>query len=134
MRPLGLAARYTAFAAVATVVNLATQWLCFRLYRGPGELMVGVATGTATGLVSKYVLDKFWIFDDRSFGVIDNVNKFSQYTLTGILTTAIFWGTEAAFALAGTEAMRYVGAALGLTIGYILKFQLDRRFIFRVKP
>ena len=131
MPHLGLAARYAAFAAVSTAINLATQWLSFHLYRGPGELMLGIAAGTATGLVSKYVLDKFWIFDDRSAGVIENVQKFSYYTLTGVITTAIFWSTEAAFALAGNQAMRYLGAVVGLSIGYFLKFHLDRRFVFR---
>lgn len=95
--------------------------------------MAGMAAGTATGLVSKYLLDKFWIFDDRSVGLSENVHKFGFYSLTGVLTTAVFWGTETAFALVGNEAMRYLGAVLGLAIGYALKFHLDRRFVFRAK-
>ena len=30
--------------------------------------------------------------------------------------------------------MRYVGAVIGLTIGYMTKYQLDRRFVFRADP
>lgn len=133
MSHAGLVAKYSAFAVVATLVNLATQWLSFHVYRGAGEFAVGVAAGTATGLVSKYVLDKFWIFDDRSLGVVENVHKFSYYTLTGVVTTAIFWATETAFALSGQVAMRYLGAALGLAVGYTLKYHLDRRFVFRAR-
>lgn len=133
MSHVGLAVRYTAFAAAAVLVNLVTQWLSFRLYQGPGELMVGIAAGTATGLVCKYGLDKFWIFEDRSYGIVENVHKFGFYSLTGVLTTAVFWGTEMSFAQLGGEAMRYFGAALGLTVGYILKYHLDCRFVFRAR-
>jgi putative flippase GtrA len=88
--------------------------------------------GTATGLVSKYVLDKFWIFDDRSVQITDNLLKFFLYTLTGALTTSIFWGLETTFALLGDrQSMRYLGAAIGLAIGYFVKFHLDKRFVFR---
>lgn len=97
--------------------------------------MFGIAAGTATGLVSKYLLDKFLIFDDRSLWLGDNLQKFGKYTLTGVLTTAIFWGTEAAFAgIGGHEAMRYLGAAIGLAIGYVVKFHLDYRFVFQGRP
>jgi putative flippase GtrA len=132
---MALAARYAAFAAVATLINLATQWVSFRLYQGKGELMVGMAAGTVAGLLSKYVLDKFWIFDDQSLGLVENLHKFGYYSLTGVFTTAMFWGTETAFSLLGDrEAMRYLGAAVGLAIGYVTKFHLDRRFVFRAKP
>lgn len=130
-----LATRYVAFAIIATLINLAAQWISFHLYEGAGELIVGMAVGTAAGLVSKYLLDKFWIFDDRSLQLGENFKKFFQYSLTGVLTTAIFWGTETAFAFFSKhDAMRYMGAALGLAIGYAMKFQLDNRFVFRVKP
>jgi putative flippase GtrA len=49
----------------------------------------------------------------------------------GLVTTAIFWATEYAFWLVwGTQLMREVGAVLGLAVGYIAKYQLDRRFVF----
>jgi putative flippase GtrA len=49
----------------------------------------------------------------------------------GIVTTAIFWITETAFWLHWqTEAMRELGAVIGLMIGYTVKYQLDRRFVF----
>jgi putative flippase GtrA len=134
MRSAGLAGRYVAFAIVATLINLAAQWVSFRLYQGIGEFAVGVAVGTAAGLVAKYLLDKFWIFDDVSLQVTENLKKFAKYSLTGAFTTAIFWGTEAAFTFLGKhEAMRYLGAVVGLAIGYAVKFHLDYRFVFRVK-
>jgi putative flippase GtrA len=114
------------------LINLATQWLCFHVYSDRGELMVGIAAGTLTGLASKFALDKFWIFSDRSLRFADNLRKFTVYSLTGVFTTAIFWTTESTFALlTGPEAMRYWGAIIGLLIGYVVKFRLDRRFVFR---
>jgi len=83
------------------------------------------------GLVVKYLLDKRWIFGDRSQGMRAHGRLFTLYTAMGILTTAIFWGTETAFWLAWrTEAMREAGAVIGLAVGYVLKYRLDRRYVF----
>ena len=125
------ASKYMVFAVFAVLANLSTQWISFRLYHGPGELISGMAAGTAVGLATKYVLDKIWIFQDRSFGFVANVHKFGFYVLTGIITTAVFWGTEIIFGLIGNELMRYVGGGIGLAIGYVMKFHLDRRYVFR---
>ena len=87
--------------------------------------------GTLAGLVVKYVLDKRWIFDDRSTGLRAHGQRFGLYTIMGLVTTAIFWGTETAFWLTWrTDAMRELGAVLGLTVGYVVKYRLDRRFVF----
>ena len=130
-----LTLRYGTFAVLATLVNLAAQWVSFHLYRGSGELQLGIAAGTLAGLVTKYVLDKFWIFRDRSLNALENVHRFTLYTFTGLLTTAIFWGMEAFFAaLSADETMRYLGAIIGLSIGYVIKFHLDRQLVFQVDP
>jgi putative flippase GtrA len=52
----------------------------------------------------------------------------------GLLTTVIFWGFEWAFQLLyETKEMRYLGGVIGLALGYLTKYQLDKRFVFRVK-
>ncbi|HZH25741.1 MAG TPA: GtrA family protein [Azospirillaceae bacterium] len=125
-----LAIRYAAFAVVATALNLLAQMGVFAVYSGPYALYGALALGTLVGLVVKYVLDKHWIFHDRSTGLGTHARKFSLYTLFGLLTTVVFWGTELAFdALAGGY-WRYVGGALGLAVGYMTKYRLDRRFVF----
>jgi len=132
MSRVELTAKYAAFAAFATCINLATQWASFSLYRGAGELLIGMAAGTLTGLVSKYLLDKFWIFGDLSLDAAGNLHKFSLYSLTGVVTTLLFWASELAFSiLSEHEIMRYVGAVFGLSLGYMIKFQLDSRFVFQ---
>ena len=126
-----LVLRYTAFAVLATLVNLATQRLVLLAGESPGHFFAAVAAGTMTGLVVKYALDKRWIFFDSSTGVKAHGRKFGLYTVMGVVTTAIFWGTETLLWLVfQTHAMRELGAVIGLAIGYVTKYQLDRRFVF----
>ena len=130
--------RYTVFAVIATLANLAMQRLV--LMGGDTTLwfMAAVAAGTLIGLVVKYILDKRWIFGDTSTGMKQHGKKFGLYTAMGLITTAIFWGTETAFWLTWkTDAMRELGAVLGLAVGYVVKYNLDRRFVFtdsRLEP
>lgn len=128
---LDLVLRYTAFAVLATLVNLLTQRLVLAAIDGGPGFALAVFCGTATGLVVKYVLDRKWIFHDRSTGLATHGRKFGLYTAMGIVTTLIFWGTETAFWLAWrTEFAREAGAILGLAVGYVVKYNLDRRFVF----
>ncbi len=123
--------RYGAFAVIATLANLGAQRVVLALWTDGGALALAIAVGTGVGLVVKYLLDKRWIFFDVSTGARAHGERFSRYTLTGIVTTAIFWGMETAFWLQWqTESMRELGAVIGLAIGYVVKFQLDKRFVF----
>lgn len=126
-----LVLRYTLFAVLATVANLATQRLLLWFGDGGPLFAMAVFAGTLVGLLVKYVLDKRWIFGDMSSGVRAHSRKFTLYTTMGIVTTAIFWGSETVFWLVWkTDAMRELGAVIGLAIGYVVKYQLDRRFVF----
>lgn len=126
-----LVLRYSAFAVVATLANLGAQRLVLAGGEDALRFALAVVLGTLVGLVVKYVLDKRWIFHDRSTGAAAHARRFSLYTAMGLVTTAIFWATETAFWLAwGTHAARETGAVLGLTLGYVVKYQLDRRYVF----
>ena len=49
----------------------------------------------------------------------------------GVFTTLIFWGTELGFnAVFASGKAKYVGAVIGLTVGYVIKYFLDRKFVF----
>lgn len=123
--------RYAAFAVVATIANLAMQRLILQFGETGGYYAAAVGAGTIVGLVIKYLLDKRWIFYDLETGVKNHGRKFSLYTAMGLITTAIFWGTETAFWLIWhTDMMRELGAILGLSVGYVVKYNLDRRFVF----
>lgn len=123
---------YAGFAVVATLANLGAQRAVLGL--NGDWFFLAMATGTGVGLVTKYVLDKRWIFSNAVRPVREEGRQFTLYTITGIGTTLIFWGSESAFWLIWkTQTMREVGAVIGLTIGYVVKYHLDRRFVF-IKP
>lgn len=123
--------RYGAFAVIATVVNLAVQRIVLQFGDTGVFFAAAVGAGTIAGLVIKYLLDKRWIFYDVATGAKNHGRKFTLYTAMGVITTAIFWGTETLFwAIWHTDAMRELGAVLGLAVGYVVKYNLDRRFVF----
>lgn len=126
--------RYGLFAVIATLANLAVQRLVLSAAAplAPGlSLALAIAAGTIAGLVLKYLLDKRWIFHDLSTGLATHGRKFALYTAMGVVTTCIFWGTETLFWLVWrSDAMREAGAVLGLTVGYVVKYNLDRRYVF----
>lgn len=132
MSVVAVAGLYVLFAVIATGVNLATQWGVLAVYGGRWDLYAAMAAGTLTGLVTKYVLDKNWIFGYRSKHLGDDGAKFLIYAFFGGFTTIVFWTTELAFdALLAGEAAKYVGGALGLAVGYVIKYQLDKHFVFK---
>lgn len=122
---------YAAFAVLATLANLGTQRLILSLESSAAGLGLAMFFGTLVGLVIKYLLDKRWIFADTSRSMRSHGKKFTLYSVMGLFTTGIFWATETTFWLVGqTEAMREIGAVLGLAVGYLVKYRLDRRFVF----
>lgn len=130
-----LAVVYLLLAVVATLCNLATQDVVARVYGGPGNLWLAMLAGTAVGLVVKYLLDKRYIFGFRANSLTHAGHVFVLYTMVGIGTTLLFWSVEFAFDyLFQTLGARYAGATIGLALGYLLKYRLDKRYVFRQVP
>ena len=127
-----IAIRYILFAIISTVVNLAFQYLSFALYKGFLSLYLAMFLGTLAGLILKYILDKKYIFFHEPKSKKDDGKKFLLYSLMGVFTTFIFWGFEIAFDFfLDFESAKYLGAILGLGIGYIVKYNLDKKFVFK---
>ncbi len=126
-----LALKYALFAAISTLVNLLFQWISFLFYVGWGSLYLAMFIGTLAGLVAKYILDKKWIFYHTPKDKKDDAKKFILYSFMGVFTTIIFWGTEITFnALFESPNAKYLGAVIGLSIGYIIKYFLDKKYVF----
>lgn len=127
-----LVLKYTLFAAISILINLLFQYLSFRFYDGDYSLYLAMFTGTLAGLVTKYILDKKWIFYHIPKDKKDDAQKFILYSFMGVFTTIIFWGTEMVFdyVFSGSKA-KYIGAVVGLLVGYIIKYYLDKRYVFR---
>ena len=128
-----IAAKYFLFALLSTLVNLISQFLTFVILDYEYEIYIAIANGTITGLSVKYLLDKYYIFN-LNVKEYSSTNTFVPYILTSILTTMIFWITELWFInyiqIPYTE---YIGAIVGLSMGYTLKYFLDRNFVFNEK-
>lgn len=126
-----IAFKYFICAVISTLINLVFQYLSFQAYSGLADIYVAMFIGTLAGLVSKYVLDKKYIFYHKPENKKQDVKKFISYTLTGGITTIIFWGAELGFdVIFGGEIAKYIGAVLGLSIGYIAKYNLDKKYVF----
>lgn len=124
--------RYVCFAAVSIPANLGTQEVVIRLVP-IAPLVVSIAAGTVVGFVVKYLLDKRWIFFDGYASHREELRKVALYGVFSVATTLVFWGFEVAFwAIWHSDAAKYTGAVVGLSIGYAAKYLLDRTFVFKV--
>ena len=124
--------RYVLFCIVATLVNLVTQRV-FLESVFIDYYFVALLFGTLTGLITKYILDKNYIFKDFDHSFKNNSKKFTMYSLNGVLTTIIFWGMESLFYFVySTSFAREIGAIIGLSLGYFLKYRLDKKYVFQV--
>jgi putative flippase GtrA len=127
-----LTIKYTLFAIISTIVNLGSQHLTLRLYGGAFDIYAAILMGTGTGLIAKYILDKKYIFNYKVKDKKDDFKKFVLYSLMGVITTIIFWGFEITFhKLFEFEMAKYVGALIGLSIGYVIKYNLDKKYVFK---
>lgn len=129
-----LAVTYAILALIATAANIGAQDIVIRGYSGAFDVLLSVSVGTGVGLVVKYILDKRYIFRYRAHNAIHDGQTFALYALMGLATTVIFWGFEFGFDhLFETKEMRYLGGVIGLAIGYLTKYHLDKRFVFRTE-
>jgi putative flippase GtrA len=123
---------YAVFALIATAANIGAQDLVIRTYSGAFDILASVVAGTGVGLVVKYILDKRYIFRFRARSVAHDTQTFALYTVMGLATTVIFWGFEFGFHyIFETKEIRYLGGAIGLAIGYLTKYHLDKHYVFR---
>ena len=122
--------KYILFAILATTVNIFFQYLSFLLIEHKYELYIAMLNGTILGMILKYYLDKNFIFYyvKKEF---NNKNIFLLYIFTSIFTTIIFWAIELWFSYyVNINYSEYLGALVGLTLGYSLKYLLDKQLVF----
>ena len=124
--------KYSLFALIATIINLFTQFISLAIYSQDFSLYIAMFFGTITGLIAKYILDKKYIFYYVVKDKKEDSQKFILYSIMGVFTTLIFWGFEIGFDyIFDSEIAKYIGAIIGLSIGYITKYFLDKKFVFK---
>lgn len=130
-RAVNIALLYTLFAVLSTVVNIGSQVLSVWLYKGIYFVEISIFVGTVTGLPLRYYLEKRYIFAFTCNNLAYEGKVFIFYSTMAVVTTLIFWGTEYAFYLIfDNDLMRYTGGLIGLVVGFYVKYQLDRRYVF----
>ena len=125
---LGLGLKYFLFAVISTIVNIFAQYTVFTFYN---NIYVGLFIGLLFGLITKYILDKNFIFYSQTKSIFEDSKMFFLYSLTGVFTTFIFVFFEISFYyLFKNEYSKYFGGVVGLGIGYLIKYKLDKKFVF----
>lgn len=128
-----LAMKYAGFALIATVANIGVQELVIYAYSGDFSILTSIIAGTGGGLIVKYLLDKHYIFQFQTKNFAHDTQTFMLYAGMGLVTTVVFWCFELGFNyFFETKEMRYLGGVIGLSIGYLAKYRLDKRFVFRL--
>ncbi len=123
--------KYALFALISTILNLLFQYSSLLVYDGLFSLYIAMFIGTIIGLVAKYILDNKYIFYYASKQKSDDAKTFILYSFVGVFTTIIFWGTEIIFdSLSDNPNAKYIGAIIGLSIGYFVKYSLDKKYVF----
>jgi putative flippase GtrA len=130
-RKLTILALYVLFCAISGLTNIVVQWSVLLFGHGFLWDYASIAIGTLVGLVIKYQLDKHSIFRFLPNNLQHDAKTFFVYAFFGVFTTALFWATELAFRyFSANRDARYLGAAIGLAIGYVIKYQMDKRLTF----
>lgn len=127
--------KYAVFAALAIAVNIFSQSTALILFGAYWfGIYIAIAAGNGAGLVFKYIVDKYWVFEDVDVSIAGNSRKFALYAAFGIGTTMLFWIVELVFHYTFNSVfMTNVGGVFGLSIGYVLKYNLDKHYTFARK-
>ena len=126
-----IAVLYTLFAAASTGINIGSQMLFIWVYKGPFSVEISILVGTAVGMPLRFFFEKRYIFSFTSRNLVHEGQLFVFYSAMSIIATLLFWGTEYAFHLIfNTDFMRYLGGMIGLSIGFYVKYQLDKKYVF----
>lgn len=123
---------YLLFGFLASALNIGSQAISFYFMgRDTQDVFIAMVVGTAVGFVFKYYVDKKVIFKHTSITVSMEGVVALKYTLFSILTTLVYILFEM-FAHTYFEhcCKEEVGAALGLLVGYIIKYYLDKHYTF----
>lgn len=130
-----IALLYALICAVSAAANLGSQALVVAAYDAAHAVKLSILVGTLVGLPIKYMLEKRHIFEFTTQNLAHDGRLFAIYAFMGVFTTLLFWGIEYGFHHAfDSSAMRYLGGALGLTLGSVIKYRLDKRFVFVGAP
>ncbi|HNZ27471.1 MAG TPA: GtrA family protein [Spirochaetota bacterium] len=136
---------YIAFALVSMGVNISVQIIAelvmstfdivFFQQKIYGNITYGfglkILCATIVAFLFKFLIDKHFIFQNKKDGITKNIRQLFVYGFFAIFTTLIFWGTVFIFKLFLEKIIwEIIGSIIGLSVGYTLKFFLDKKYVF----
>jgi len=125
---------FATFAVIVTLINLASQRVVLSFIAGNIGFFTALFIGTLVGVIIGYLLDKYWIFLDETKISKNYGKQFFLYAITGAIHTPIFWVIETLFWFIWmTEQMRELGAIIGLTLAYTVKYFILKNYIFKTE-
>lgn len=119
--------KYCLFAFVSIACNMLAQLIILSLVH---YIYLALFIGTGVGFFVKYFLDKKYIFYYETSDINQSIKNIFKYLLTSIFTTVIFWSFELFFYSYFGGWLTYIGGAIGLIIGFIIKYKLDKKKVF----
>lgn len=124
---------YFIFAIISIILNISIQELFFIFIgRESQVLAIAMVIATIVSFVFKYFMDKFYVFNSKSETKKEEVKKVFLYGFFSVFTTLIYMVVEFAFHISFSfQHKEELGAMLGLTIGYIVKYIIDKKITFK---
>lgn len=143
---------YFSFAVAMIILNYTIQWLnydyisvwveahlghiafiqTYYLAKTPYDMteLVGSIVAVGVTYIVKFILDKFIVFEKKEKDLKQTSKEFSLYFVFAILTTLENIGIQ--FILSNFLGSPMVlSLVIALTAGYITKFFLDRKYVFK---
>ncbi len=126
--------QYLHMVFLSPSICTSVSWDFVQSYYCPndGRVLVGSVLGVGVSYIVKFILDKFIVFQKKSTNLKQTSKEFIKYFLFAIFTTAINIGGQ--YLLYKVFLWDYlVAAIIPLAIGYVVKFLLDRKYVFPEK-
>jgi putative flippase GtrA len=127
--------RYAGFALLSTAINCLVQFFILHTLAGSLAIYIALAFGTGAGFVSKFLLDRNYVFYHVSSGYKQEVWVSICYLGTSVIMTLAYLSFQTfVYFEYGDGAFYYISACLVLCLGYSAKFLIDGRFVFTSGP
>ncbi len=128
---------YWFFVVLSIALNISIQEIVFFLESKDSILqasMVAMIIAIIITFIFKYIADKKYVYKYEIEKMYDK-KSLVFYLIFSLFTTFLFFVVELffIFVLKDIEFKKEIGATLGLLIGYIIKFILDKNITFKEK-
>lgn len=119
--------QYLVTSAIVSGVDYATFWFCFNPLGT--DLFVATAAAYVAGLITSYVLNRYWVFDENAMGQHFTTSIFRYGTLLFVnflITYAMLWAMQDFLGLSP-----YIGKFVVWTFLIFWNYAMDKVWVFK---